>query len=59
MYSMLTQDGLSDLELIDSYDPFSEGVKMGVRPHKKAWKEMSELSGGEKTLTSLSLIFAL
>lgn len=30
-----------------------------VRPPKKSWKEIQYLSGGEKTLSSLSLIFAL
>ena len=30
-----------------------------VRPKQKTWKQMSKLSGGEKTLSSLSLIFAL
>ena len=30
-----------------------------VRPKNKSWKQMSKLSGGEKTLSSLSLIFAL
>jgi len=30
-----------------------------VRPPKKAWKKISKLSGGEKTLSSLSLVFAL
>ena len=30
-----------------------------VRPKGKTWKQMSKLSGGEKTLSSLSLIFAL
>ena len=40
-------------------DPFSEGVNFSVRPPKKSWKQISNLSGGEKTLSSLSLIFAL
>lgn len=40
-------------------DPFSDGVNFSVRPPKKAWKEINKLSGGEKTLSSLSLIFAL
>jgi len=40
-------------------DPFSDGVNFSVRPPKKAWKEVNKLSGGEKTLSSLSLIFAL
>jgi len=30
-----------------------------VRPPKKSWKNISNLSGGEKTLSSLALIFAL
>ena len=30
-----------------------------VRPPRKSWKNISNLSGGEKTLSSLSLVFAL
>lgn len=30
-----------------------------VRPHRKSWKIISNLSGGEKTLSSLALVFAL
>ena len=30
-----------------------------VRPPKKSWKVISSLSGGEKTLSSLALVFAL
>lgn len=30
-----------------------------VRPPGKSWKAISHLSGGEKTLSSLSLVFAL
>ena len=30
-----------------------------VRPPKKSWKSIANLSGGEKTLSSLSLVFAL
>jgi len=59
MYRLITNGGDAELELIDSIDPFSEGIGFSVRPPKKAWKEMSKLSGGEKTLSSLSLIFAL
>jgi len=40
-------------------DPFSEGINFTVRPPKKSWKQISNLSGGERTLSSLSLIFAL
>ncbi|XP_003381539.1 putative RecF/RecN/SMC N domain protein [Trichinella spiralis] len=34
-------------------------IRENVRPPRKTWKEMSHLSGGEKTLSSLSLVFAL
>jgi structural maintenance of chromosome 4 len=40
-------------------DPFTEGINFSVRPNKKSWKQIINLSGGEKTLSSLSLIFAL
>jgi structural maintenance of chromosome 4 len=30
-----------------------------VRPPRKSWKNISNLSGGEKTLSSLALVFAL
>lgn len=45
--------------LTDSLDPFSEGIVFSVRPPKKSWKNISNLSGGEKTLSSLALVFAL
>lgn len=59
MYRMITAGGDAELEWADSLDPFSEGINFSVRPNKKAWKRISNLSGGEKTLSSLSLIFAL
>jgi len=59
MYQMITMGGDAELELVDSLDPFSEGVAFSVRPPKKSWKNISNLSGGEKTLSSLALVFAL
>ncbi|CAH8660657.1 unnamed protein product [Dicrocoelium dendriticum] len=59
MYQMITQGGDAELELIDSLDPFSEGIVFSVRPPKKSWKNIANLSGGEKTLSSLALVFAL
>lgn len=32
---------------------------LSVRPPRKTWKKISNLSGGEKTLSSLALVFAL
>eukprot|EP00096_Caligus_rogercresseyi_P007006 TRINITY_DN2421_c0_g1_i1.p1 TRINITY_DN2421_c0_g1~~TRINITY_DN2421_c0_g1_i1.p1 ORF type:complete len:1275 (-),score=567.41 TRINITY_DN2421_c0_g1_i1:128-3952(-) len=59
MYQMITLGGDAELELVDSLDPFTEGIVFSVRPPKKSWKNISNLSGGEKTLSSLALVFAL
>lgn len=59
MYQMITLGGDAELELVDSMDPFNEGIVFSVRPPKKSWKQISNLSGGEKTLSSLALVFAL
>lgn len=59
LYQMITLGGDAELELVDSLDPFSEGIVFSVRPPKKTWKNISNLSGGEKTLSSLALVFAL
>ncbi|KAI6656572.1 Structural maintenance of chromosomes protein 4-like [Oopsacas minuta] len=59
MYQMLTLGGDAELELVDTLDPFSEGIILSIRPPRKSWKNIKNLSGGEKTLSSLALIFAL
>ncbi|GJJ13220.1 hypothetical protein Clacol_007471 [Clathrus columnatus] len=59
MYQMITLGGNAELELVDSMDPFAEGIIFSVMPPKKSWKNISNLSGGEKTLSSLALVFAL
>ncbi|KAK2195337.1 bifunctional P-loop containing nucleoside triphosphate hydrolase/SMCs flexible hinge/DNA-directed RNA polymerase III subunit RPC4/RecF-RecN-SMC [Babesia duncani] len=59
MYQTITLGGDAELELVDSTDPFAEGILFSVRPAKKSWKQIQNLSGGEKTLSSLALVFAL
>jgi structural maintenance of chromosome 4 len=59
LYQMITMGGNAELELVDSMDPFQEGITFSVMPPKKSWKAISNLSGGEKTLSSLALVFAL
>jgi chromosome segregation ATPase len=39
--------------------PLDTPLMYSVRPPKKSWKNISNLSGGEKTLSSLALVFAL
>lgn len=50
---MITLGGDAELELVDSLDPFSEGVVFSVRPPKKSWKNIANLSGGEKVFSVL------
>ncbi|KAL1702733.1 RecF/RecN/SMC [Schizophyllum commune] len=59
MYQLITIGGNAELEYHDSLDPFSEGIDFSVMPPKKSWKNIGNLSGGEKTLSSLALVFAL
>ncbi|CAI2189237.1 3702_t:CDS:2, partial [Funneliformis geosporum] len=58
MYKRIVCGGIAELEC-DSFDPFCDGVIFSVKPPKKSWKKISDLSGGEKTLCSLSLVLAL
>jgi structural maintenance of chromosome 4 len=51
IYQMITLGGDAELEIVDSLDPFSEGIVFSVRPPKKSWKNISNLSGGEKVCT--------
>lgn len=53
---MITLGGDAELELVDSLDPFSEGVVFSVRPPKKSWKNIANLSGGEKVFKHSSYI---
>lgn len=55
---MITLGGDAELELVDSLDPFSEGVVFSVRPPKKSWKNIANLSGGEKvSVKSVAVVF--
>jgi len=45
---MITLGGNAELELVNSMDPFSKGIIFSVMPPKKSWKNISNLSGGEK-----------
>ncbi|XP_049781241.1 structural maintenance of chromosomes protein 4-like [Schistocerca cancellata] len=59
IYQIITFGGDAEIEMLDKLDPFNEGIIFSVRPPGKAWKNIEHLSGGEKSLSSLALIFAL
>ncbi len=51
--------GHARLRLTDPKHPMESGVDIEARPPGKRTKSLSQLSGGEKALTSVSLLFAL
>jgi chromosome segregation protein len=51
--------GHAKLTLTDPRDPSTSGVEIEAQPPGKRTKSLTQLSGGEKALTSVSLLFAL
>jgi chromosome segregation protein len=52
-------DGDGYLQLDDPNDPFSSGLNLVAHPKGKPVRRLASMSGGEKSLTALSFIFAL
>ncbi len=52
-------DGDGFLQLENAEDPFSGGLNLVAHPKGKPVQRLSSMSGGEKSLTALSFIFAL
>ena len=48
-----------EVNMIDFTDPFTEGVSLSIKPSQKTWRFISFLSGGEKTLSSLAVVFSI
>ena len=59
IYSRLSEGGEAELVLENPDDPFNGGLTIKARPMGKKILNLNSLSGGEKTIASLSLIFAL
>lgn len=59
IFNLITFGGNAELDLLDYLNPFRDGIVLSIMPPKKSWKQISNLSGGEKTLSSLALIFSL
>ncbi|CAJ1439179.1 unnamed protein product [Effrenium voratum] len=51
--------GSAYLDLEDSEDPFNGGIKFTAMPPAKRFRDMHLLSGGEKTLAAMALLFAV
>jgi chromosome segregation protein len=52
-------DGDGHLQLDDPNDPFNGGLNLVAHPKGKPVQRLASMSGGEKSLTALSFIFAL
>lgn len=59
LFTTLFGGGKAELQLIESDDPLEAGLEILANPPGKKPTVLSLLSGGEQTLTAMSLIFAV
>lgn len=59
IFLSLSRKGEASLELEDKEDPLNAGIEIKVRITGNKFLDIKSLSGGEKTLTALSFIFAI
>ncbi len=57
--SLFTADDNCDLILLDPENPLESKIEIVAKPKGKRPQTISQLSGGEKTLTATALLFAL
>lgn len=57
--SLFTEDDDCDLVLLDPQNPVESQIDIIAKPKGKRPKSLSQLSGGEKTLTAIALLFGL
>ncbi len=58
LFKRLFGGGEAHLDLIEAEDPLEAGVEIMARPPGKRLQRLTLLSGGEKALTALALLFA-
>jgi structural maintenance of chromosome 1 len=51
--------GQAYLDIADSDEPYLDGIKYHAMPPLKRFRDMEHLSGGEKTMAALALLFAV
>jgi chromosome segregation protein len=59
LFGKLFNGGQAKLDLLDPEKPLSSGIEIEATPPGKRQKSMRLLSGGEKALTAIALMFAL
>ena len=58
-FGTLFEGGQADLLFTESDDPLEAKIKMVANPKGKRLQDIASLSGGERALTALSLLFAI
>ena len=58
-YGKISGGGESDLQLVDSDDPLESGIEIIARPPGTRLKSVTLLSGGQRTMTAVALLFAI
>jgi len=59
MFTELFGGGRANLMLMDDSDPLESGIEIIAKPPGKQLQSISLLSGGERTMTAVSLLFAI
>lgn len=59
VFKELFGGGQGTLELTDDADVLQAGIRINAQPPGKKLQNMMQLSGGEKSLTAISLLFAI
>ncbi|MCC7518234.1 MAG: chromosome segregation protein SMC [Verrucomicrobiae bacterium] len=59
VFTELFGGGKADLALLDGDDPLECGIDIVARPPGKQLQNISLLSGGERTMTAVALLFAI